>query len=379
MPRLPRKLVVAPEKVAAYHCVKRCVRGALLCGRDPVTGRSLEHRRKWIRGRMESLAGECGVDVLCFAIMGNHLHVVIRTRPDVVAGWCDDEVVRRWWAILPARRGPDGSAARPTAEDLKPMSTPARVKLIRRRLSDVSWFLRLLSEPIARWANKEDGCTGRFWEGRFKCQPLLDAAALVACCSYVDLNPVRAGIAKSPEASEFTSIHERIHAAERRLEVAAVAPLAAPAPRSGRTEQAAPRTATRMPRDGWLSPIPLEGPGSGKDAVRRSSRPSRRASDDGFLPMNQAEYIRLIGWTARQLRREAPQLPPADLQKVFDRLPLPPATWLETVRDFGRLFGRFAGGPESLAAEAKRRGQNWLGGIAVSRRLFGTPHLTHGR
>jgi hypothetical protein len=130
----------------------------------------------------------------------------------------DAEVVERWGQLfrLPMlierwRNGSAGGAENAVAQEI--------IALWRSRLHDLSWFMRSLNEHLARLANAEDGCTGRFWEGRFKSQALLDEVGLLTAMAYVDLNPIRAGIAPLPEDSDFTSIQARIRALKETEEV----------------------------------------------------------------------------------------------------------------------------------------------------------------
>ena len=167
MPRTPRKFVFEPAEVGVYHCVNRCVRRAFLCGTDAQTGKCYEHRKGALQQRLKLLAGQFAVDVLGFAIMSNHIHLVARNRPDIVADWSDEEVARRWWNIFPKRKNEDGTPAVPTDFELQMITAVTdRLAEIRRRLSSISWFMRCLVEPIARLANREDACSGRFWNGR---------------------------------------------------------------------------------------------------------------------------------------------------------------------------------------------------------------------
>ncbi len=192
MARTNRRNVLADREIQVVHCINRCVRRAYLCGQDPLTGADYEHRREFIRQRMEFLAGIMGIEALGYAVMSNHFHCVLRSRHDVVTTWSDDEVARKWWMLCPARKKKDGSPAEPTEFELNSIRNDTLgLKEKRVRLSSVSWFMRFLSERIAKEANKQDHCSGRFWEGRFKSQVLLDDAAILACLQYVDLNPVR--------------------------------------------------------------------------------------------------------------------------------------------------------------------------------------------
>jgi hypothetical protein len=135
---------------------------------------------------------------------------ILRNRPDVVATWSDEEVATRWLKVFPGRRIEEQLAA-PTQSDVKALVNDAkRMQEIRQRLSDISWFMRALAEPIARMANRQDDCTGRFWEGRFKAQRIVDEAGLLACSMYVDLNPIRAALAQSIEQATHTSAHDRL-------------------------------------------------------------------------------------------------------------------------------------------------------------------------
>ncbi len=386
MPAYARRQIVAEGEVGVYHCIGRCVRRAFLCGSDPLTGRDFAHRRRWLVERLEHLAGLFAVDVLGFAVMANHFHLVVRTRPDLAAAWDDAELACRW-SGLRATQPPSDEAAEvqnrspsdaEAIEAARLVADPARASELRRRLSGLSWLMRCLCEPLARWANREDNCTGHFWEGRFKSQALLDEAAVLACSVYVDLNPIRAGVATTPETSECTSAWERI------------AGLLAASDGSGAgksRDQAAQSLALADPVD-WLAPV-------ADDDVRRAAaargestpvaelkrgnsslcRPTRRASDRGFLPCGLDDYLRLLDWTGRQLRRDCDQpghggTIPAELAPILSRLGLAAGEWPAMIRQFGRWWRWAIGSPSQLERWRQRLGRRWLHGSAASRLAF---------
>lgn len=357
MGRINRSELIDETQVGIYHCINRCVRRAWLCGEDPLTGQSFDHRKQWMQERMQFLAGCFALDLLAFAIMSNHLHVILRNRPDVVSSWSNREVALRWLRLFPDRRAPDDQPAEPSDEELQARCDDEDwIVERRRRLSSISWFMRCLCEPIARQANYEDQCSGRFWEGRFRSQPLLDEAAVMACAVYVDLNPVKARLAETPETARFTSIYERIQARDDHDSSAN----SDVEPFTGSADSAS------QPSD-WLSPVELK-----PDESQSKTSTSSRASNRGFLPMSNDAYIRLVEWTAAELTSSAAgSMVPVDVALALDTISTDAVTFVEWVNRFNHLTRRAAGDESSLAREAARCGRRWLQRSQAHRRLFG--------
>lgn len=300
---LPRSVLIDPGCTPYYHCVSRCVRRAFLCGQDQLSGVNYDHRRAWIESRLLQQAEIFAIDVCAFAVMGNHYHLVLHINVEQQRGWSDSEVSARWQRL---HRLPEWFE---TADDA---TRAAAIAKWRARLASISWFMKCINEPLARRSNKEDGCKGRFWEGRFKSQALLDDAAVVRCMAYVDLNPIRAGKARTPEESAHTSVQARIEH-----------------------------------RDAALMPLAGD-PGTGP-----------------ALPICKAEYLALVDWTGRQVRpgkrgRIVASLPPI-IQRLQRSIRRP---WLEEMSQLSRLYFRAIGNVVSLTDYRDRLGQTRLKGLA---------------
>ena len=320
-----RNEVVAQGVEAYYHCVSRCVRRAFLCGLDTRTGRSYEHRKAWVQARLKDIAAVFGIEVVTYAVMSNHLHVVLRTRPDLVEGWPAEEAAERWLRLFPMERDDEGRPKAPSRPEIELLAGQSeRLAEVRSRLGSVSWFMRCLNEFVARMANREDGCKGRFWEGRFNCQVLLDDSALLACMAYVDLNPIRAGVAETPEDSQYTGIYDRIQART-----------------SGRDET-------------WVCPIGEE----------------YHKGQPGVLSLGLDDYLSLVDWTGREIRLGKRGAIPAHLSDILDRIAINQARWLDTVQEYGGLFHRAAGRMEAMMDMARLLGKRWLGGIRAGETAF---------
>ncbi len=342
---IARSRLLNDDLEGTYHCISRCVRRAYLCGVDPLSHRDYEHRKVWLSKRIRYLASIFNIDVCGYAIMENHLHVILRNRPDLSRTSSDEDIAMRWWRLFPKRRTLDHQPEEPTEEELDAiLSSPERIDELRTRLSSISWFMRCLKENIAKRANAEDECTGRFWEGRFKSIALLDQAAILTCAAYVDLNPIRAGIADKPETSDFTSAQDRIvtRQAEKILEQSDIA---------DRT-RIAKEIEDGLNRAKWLCPLQDQG--------------NRR----GFLNMTLDDYLSLLDWTGRQVVADKKGVIPSDLAPILTRLDIDAEQWLHSCQHFGSMFYRAAGKVTNMTQTALKAGQKWLRGMKAGKKAF---------
>lgn len=376
MARMARAEVFAPDEVAVVHVMNRVVRRCYLLGDDPVSGKNYDHRKVMIENQLQRLAGAFGIDLLGFAIMSNHFHLILRSSQDVVAGWDETEVARRWLLICPVRKNSAGDPEEPNEFELNSIrNDPRKLEILRLRLSDLGWWMRVLCQYIAVRANREDHEFGKFWQSRFRVVRLLDEAALLACAAYVDLNPIRAAMAETLEQSDYTSVQRRIQSFSLTNDNSTSATLATSQPKQECTDNlveavipaAIGREAavegvspialqSRVTADRFLSPIAYI-PADYQRLGPQASSNRFRCSDKGFLPLSQGDYLELLDWTARQVApgkrgTTLPLTPP-----LFQRLSgiLPTATaWVELVQDFGKLFAVVAGHPQTIRATRSR-------------------------
>lgn len=270
-----RKHQICLEATSYYHCMSRCVRRSYLCGQDPLTGKSYEHRRGWIEERIHVLAMTYCIDILAYAVMSNHYHLVVKIDKTAAMQLSDWQVVERWslqhclplviekWRLH-------------VLEDKNEYALCQRIiDTWRQRLCDLSWFIKELNQRVSLQANREDQCQGRFWEGRYKSQALLDEKALLAAMAYVDLNPVRANVASTPETSNFTSVKRRLTSIQTPQIVSHLAPF------SG-------------------------------------------SNSEGAIPFQFSEYLELLDWLGRQVREDKKGHIPPDLPPILARINLSP-------------------------------------------------------
>ncbi|MEH6442644.1 MAG: transposase [Oceanospirillaceae bacterium] len=319
-----------------YHCVSRVVRRAFLCGFDQATQQDYEHRRQWVIDRLAEIDAAFCIDICAYAIMSNHYHLVLYINKNDLDALTDLEVIERWRKLY---NGPDVIQRYLKGEKLSKEQHGLIAQVVdewRERLADISWYMRCLNEFIARKANFEDSCKGRFWEGRFKSQALLDEQALLTCMAYVELNPIRAKIADTPETSDYTSVKQRIDE----------------------------RSNTHV---------------KAKQAVNNDIKPritlkTFLAKGDCFkdqIPYGYSEYLYLVDWSGRAIRIDKRGTINHQLPAILLRLGIDEESWCEAMQpQANHQFSRALGCKHMLQAYAEKLGLGWIKGMRVCSKLF---------
>jgi len=340
-----RHILVHPETTPYYHCITRCVRRAFLCGEDVASGKNFDHRKQWVVEKLQQLSKAFCIDICAYAVMSNHLHLVLRINQAKASALSNEALLKRYGILFP--RSVEAVKEMPTSLQKK------RLAVFRERISSLSWFMRCLNESIARRANKEDRCTGRFWEGRFRSQALLDEAALLTCMAYVDLNPVRAGLASSLEASDFTSIQQRLFRAAQKKR----------SKQKNREEKSKTQTnqeSTSHTKTGRRTPklMPF----------------SRKQSENDFsndrLPVCFSDYVELVRCTGEIIRHGKKGVLSPSSTRLLTQAGIASEQWAETVTTFHQGFSNMVGQTHRIDAQCKRLGQSKTKGVGFAKKAF---------
>jgi len=356
---IARYLVVPPGKDGVFHCCARTVRRCALFGYDSYSRKNFDHRKEWVKQRLIFLASIFSVEVGGYACMINHLHVILKSSNSTVNSWSDEEVARRWLRLFPKERDEHGDPLEPEMCHIEAISgNPGLIETYRSRLNSISWFMKSLDEWISRKANREDGCTGKFWEGRFKCTALKSQGAILACMQYIDLNPIRTGTVETPENSEFTSGQDRIQAREARIALERYRK------KQGDTKKTIAETPEQKDllnklssiaqSDSWLSPIEY----------------NELETGDAVLNMNLDDYLSLLDCTGRNIVAGKKGSIPVEMEPLLERMELSIENWVDTVEHFGGRFYHIAAPVKTLVAAASQLGLKWLKGKSGAKIAF---------
>jgi len=357
----PRSTQISLSDTPWYHIISRCVRRAFLCGEDHFTGKSFEHRRGWIEDRILQLAAIFAIDVAAYSVMSNHYHLVVRVDQKRTEDWSDIEILRRWTQLftgpLLVQRYLTGD--RKTMSESEQARVAEWVDVYRERLHDLSWFMRVLNESVARMANVEDGCTGRFWEGRFKSQALLDDQALLMAMSYVDLNPIRAGIAETAEQSDHTSVKQRIDDVQQICE---------------RQNTEINQQVVKISDS--ITETPLRGDDLRCEGELSHLAPAPlmpfdpTASLATTIPFAFDDYLELVDSLGRVVHPAKRGVIPEKTPVILTQLNIDAETFINCADHFLKDFGSAIGTPTNMLALAATRQNRYLRGISTARLLF---------
>lgn len=309
---IPRRRQICLTETRYYHCISRCVRRAFLCGTDALSGRSYQHRRGWVEQQLLAQSRAFCIDLASYAIMSNHYHVIVKVNPELALSLSAEEVLNRWQKLYRLSPLMDRFKAGEVLTEGEKEFVDAEISRMRQVLMSISRFMGYLNERIARKANREDDCKGRFWEGRFRSQALLDETALLQCLAYVELNPVRAGISNNPLKSEYTSIKRRLS-------------------------------------------------GNGSDLLQfKSGAPGTTSAREDNLPFRFDDYLRLLDWSGRIIRQDKHVAIPETVPPLIEQFGITTARWQTAMKPPAPWHQKALGSAAHIKKYCQAIGQRWL-------------------
>jgi REP element-mobilizing transposase RayT len=358
--------------------VSRCVRRAFLCGDDKYSGNNYDYRRAQIEQRILDFSQVFCIDVCAYAVMHNHYHIVLKINRLQALQLSMDEVIVRYLQVFKGHVLVSRYLAKDKMSQPEKDAVAELVESWRKRLYSMSWFMGKVNEGIARQANKEDNVTGRFWEGRYKCQALMDESALIACMAYVDLNPVRATIADDLQQSDYTSIQKRINKLvnpQKRRSALQNKPVSLHAHPETVADTQLGRFVDFIIEPKHFDPNqpPDLSPFAGNDRkVVEVKNNQVEAVDDIYpngIPFHLKDYLELVDWTGRVIREDKRGAIAETIPPLLAQMKINPKLWLVQAQHFGSLYARFAGAADSLKTKVDKKYGKWFKGARLSEQI----------
>ncbi len=316
-----RSELIDPENAGYYHLISRCVRRTFLCGIDPETNKDYGYRRQWIEDRILELANYFSIEVFSYAVMNNHYHLVVYSDPKLPESWSDLEVADKWLKVFPGQYNNPKYKVQRNLKIQSIIKDPELLAAYRERLGSLSWLMRRINEPLAKKSNAEESCKGHFWESRFKSQALLDEASALTCMAYVDLNPIRAKMAKTLEESDHTSIKKRIKACT-------------------------------------------------DDELRGTLKSIAGKVKNRTMVLRLEDYIELVEWTGKMIISPIKGSIPTEISTTLNHLNIKRENWVGQVQHYESRYYRFVGSLENMKEKTKALGKKWLKGINSIQELY---------